>query len=183
MATKTALKKVAQAVTGLGVAVSNTFAEQAHAITNAAREAFGNVNWEIDGAELDNVCETVRESAPWKGTGSEAARMSETRAIVKAYPFLATAADVFKREYGELRREHLVKVARICPTAETATDAGQLAVEFFEARDKNRGAGKGATSGDKLAAAMAQAINNCGDNASLKRSLYSLCKKHGINVK
>lgn len=179
MTTKTALRKVASAITGLQNAVSNTFAEQAHNITEAARLAFGQANWEIPKPELNAVVDMVAEASPWAGTSSEAARRSEVTTVVKAYPFLDTACDVFKREFGELRREHLVKIARLCPQSETARDAGLLAVEFFTARKKP---GKSATPAEKLASGMTQAINNAGDPA-LKQALYRLCRKYNISVK
>ena len=181
MATQTALKKVAVTVSGLGNAVSNTFAEQAQAITKAARETFGKENWEIPKNEMDFIVDVIRDDAPWKGTNSEGARTSEVRAIVKAYPFLGDACKAFKDYRGELRREHLVKIARIIPGCVNADTAQAEAVTFFEARDKGKGAGKAASKADKLRAGLKQAINNC-DNASLKTSLYNLCKKHNIKV-
>ena len=180
MATKTMLHRVAKAITGLSSEVSNTFVQQARTITDAACEAFGSVNWDIPKDEIKAIVSEVREASAWKGTSSEAARMSETQAIVKAYPFLGTAADVFKREYGELRRNHLLKVARLCPQSETATDAGLLAVEFFNQRDKDKNGG-GKTPAEKVSAGLKQAINNATD-ATLKAALYRLANKHNIKV-
>ena len=182
MTTMTALKKVATAVSGIGNAVSNTFAEQAKNLTDVGREAFGNACWEIPKDELDKIADLVAENSTWKGTSSEAARRSEVTTVVKAYPFLGTASAAFKREYGELRREHLVKIARLCPDSATATDAAGRAIEFFETRAKKRGKSKSKKPADTLASSMEHAIDAATEigNASLAKSLRTLAKKHGI---
>lgn len=183
MATQSALKKVATAITGLSVAVSNTFAEQAHEISNACRDAFGSVNWDIDKQELAHVVDAVTDASPWAGSASQDARRSEVTTVVKSYPFLGKACDVFKKEYGELRREHLVKIARICPTAETAQDAGLLAVEFFEARDKSKsgtGAGKTATIGMGIGI-IKNAQTRKRNEIAFRKALAALCAKYGIS--
>jgi hypothetical protein len=182
MATQSALKKVANAITGLSAAVSNTFAEQAHAISSTCRDAFGSVNWDIDKQELAHVVDAVTDASPWAGTASESARRSEVTTVVKSYPFLGKACDVFKKEFGELRREHLVKIARICPTAETAMDAGMLAVEFFETREKNKGGatGKTATIGMGIGF-IKNAQTRKRNEIAFRKELAALCKKHGIN--
>ena len=186
MATQTALKKVANAVTGLSAAVSNTFAEQAHAITNACRDAFGSVNWDIDKQELEHVVDAVTDASPWAGTASETVRRSEVTTVVRSYPFLGKACDVFKKEYGELRREHLVKIARICPTAETATDAGLLAVEFFETREKNSSKGISGASGKTATIGMGlgiikNAATRKRNEIAFRKELAALCKKYNIS--
>lgn len=178
MSTATALKKVSNAITGLTNAVSNTFVESAGNIAAACNDAF-NGSLDIEADDLKAIQDNVSDASAWKGTSSEGARRSEVKAIVLAYTGLETAAKVFKREFGELRREHFVKIAREIPQCETATDAGLIAADFFQSRKP----GKSATPAEKLTAGMTQAINNTGDNAALKRALYNLCKKHSITIK
>jgi hypothetical protein len=181
MATATQLKHVSKAITDIAVAVSNTFVDQAKAIADAGFEAFkGNAPTK---EEVTTVVNTVTESASWKGSKSEAARQSEVRSIVNAYQYIGKAAPVFKREYGELRREHFVKLARMCPAYETPTDAALDTVTFFEKRDSKTG-GKKAKPADKLRANMVGAVNAATDagNASLAQSLRNLAKKHGIKL-
>jgi hypothetical protein len=180
MSTATQLKKVATAITGLTSAVSNTFVESAGIIAAACHDAFGG-SLDIDAADITRIQDNVSDNASWKGTSSEGARRSEVKAIVLAYTGLETAAKTFRREFGELRREHFVKLAREIPQCETPTDAGLLVAEFFETRGSN--ASKSQTPAQKLAAGMTQAINNVGDNGALKRALYNLCKKHSITIK
>jgi len=180
MSTATALKKVSNAITGLTSAVSNTFVESASNIAAACHDAFGG-SLDIDAADITRVQDNVADSASWKGTSSEGARRSEIKAIMLSYTGLETATKTFRREFGELRREHFVKIAREIPQCETATDAGLIAAEFFETRGKKDS--KSQTPAQKLAVGMTQAINNTGDNAALKRALYNLCKKHSITIK
>lgn len=178
MATKSALKKVAQAITGLTSAVSNTFVESAHDIANACQAAFdGSIEFEAD--DILAIQDGVEEQSAWKGSSSAGARRSEVKSIVGAYPWIEPAARAFKREYGELRREHFVKLARMCPQYETPTDAALDCVTFFEDRGSS-GAGT-RTPAEKLSAGFTMAINNA--PAELKQSLYRLARKHNVSVK
>ena len=178
MATKTALRKVAAAITGLTSAVSNTFVESAHDIAEACQQAFGgSIEFEAD--DILSIQNSVEEQSAWKGSSSAGARRSEVKSIVGAYPWIEPAARAFKREYGELRREHFVKLARMCPEYETPTDAALDCVSFFEERGENNGGTK--TPAEKLASGFTMAINNA--PSDLKQSLYRLARKHNVAVK
>ena len=183
MSTMNQLKKIAGVVSGLGNAISNTFAQQAHEITKACQDVWGRENWDIDKADVTTVVNTVEENAPWKGTSSAAARRSEVTAIIKGYPHLAKACDTFKREFGELRREHLVKIARIAPTSASAVDTAMLAVEFFETRDKERG--KGASAKPKTISELVSGIFKVATRKrkeiAFRKELAALCQKHGVS--
>jgi len=178
MSTKTALKKVSNAITGMTQAVANTFVESASEIANACNEAF-NGSLDIAKEDITAIQDYVAESATWKGTSAEGARRSEVKSIVLAYTGLETASKVFKREYGELRREHFVKLARMIPAYVTPTDAALDTVLFFE--EKGSKAGKSTTPAQKVSQGLTLAINNA--DAGLKRALYNLCKKHGVTIK
>ena len=178
MSTSTQLKKVSNSITGLTTAVSNTFVESASTIAAACSQAFGG-SLDIATEDLTVIQDNVENDSTWKGSSSAGARRSEIKAIVLAYTGIETAAKTFKREYGELRREHFVKLAREIPQCETATDAALITCEFFEARGAK--SGKSQTRDQKLASGMTMAINNA--DAGLKRSLYNLCKKHNITIK
>lgn len=186
MTAKTGLMKIARAVIGLGVSVSNTFAEQAQTITRTCRDVWGKVNWDLPADDVQTIVNAVTHESAWKGTSSEKARKSEIAAIVKAYPFLGTAAKIFRTTYGELRREHLVKIARLCPESETALDAGLLAVEYFEARDQKRGkpGSRPATIGMGLGIikntdTVPKGLTKAKLNA-FRRDLKALCDQYGI---
>jgi hypothetical protein len=179
MATKTSLRKVAGAITGLTTAVANTFVEAAADIAGACHDAFGG-STDIPAAEIVAIQNMVAENAPWKGSSSEGARRSEVKSIVLAYPYLETASKVFKREHGELRREHFVKLARMCPEYVSPTDAALDTVSFFEKK------GKGGASGTRVATiGMGLGIikntqTRKRNEIAFRKELAALCKKHGI---
>ena len=177
MSTATALKKVSSAITGMTTAISNTFVESARDIAAACNHAFGG-SLDIDVADLTVIQDAVEADSTWNGSSSAGARRSEIKSIVLAYTGLETASKVFKREFGELKREHFVKLARMIPEYETPTDAALDCVSFFE--DKGSKSAKSQTPAQKLTSGMTMAINNA--NPALKRALYNLCKKHSITV-
>lgn len=180
MATATQLKDVGNAITGMTSAISNTFVEQAHAIAEAGHNAWGG-SLDIKDADITTVVKQVTDNATWKGTTSEKARQSEVKAICKAYTFIETGSRVFKREYGELRREHFVKLARMCPEYATATDAALDCVDYFQTRK----VGNKQKPAEKLASAMSSAINVARElkNDALANSLTNLARKHAVKVK
>lgn len=177
MATKTMLKQVSNAITGLTSAVSNTFIQSAHDIAAACNEAFGG-SLDIEPADIKAIQDACADNAQWKGTSAEGARRSEIKSIVHAYTGLEIAAKAFKREYGELRREHFVKLARMIPQYVTPTDAAMDTATFFEKRGKAGASGR--TPVQKLRVHMVGAINNA--PADLKEALYKLARKYDIKV-
>ena len=177
MATKTTLKQVSNAITGLTSAVSNTFIQSAHDIAEACSVAFSG-SLDIEGADIKVIQDACEESASWKGTKAAGARRSEIKSIVYAYTGLEVAAKAFKREFGELRREHFVKLARMIPQYVTPTDAALDTVDFFETRGEAGSSGR--TTEQKLRVHMVGAINNA--PADLKQSLYKLARKYNIKV-
>lgn len=179
MSTISALKKVSNAITGLTNAVSNTFVESAASIAAACHDAFGG-SLDIEAGDITAIQDYVADNAAWKGTGSEGARRSEIKAVVLAYTGLETACKVFKREFGELRREHFVKLAREIPQCETATDAALIAVEFYETRGSNKASG-GKTQSEKLVAGLKQALNNT-KGSKMHDALAIFCEQFKIKV-
>ena len=180
MATATQLKKVGNAITGIASAVSNTFVESALAIAEAGMDAWhGSV--EIPDAELTTVVNQVTDNATWKGTKAELTRQGEVKAICRAYNMIGKAAPVFKREYGELRREHFVKLARMCPEYATPTDAALDCADYFQTRDVKKGKGKKVKPEKAIASHLEKAIDLARElkNDALANSLTNLRKKHG----
>lgn len=178
MSTKTQLKKVGNAIAGMTTKVANTFIESASDIANACNEAF-NGSLDIEKDDIAAIQDVVAENASWKGTSAESARRSEIKSIVLAYTGLETATRVFKREFGELRREHFVKLARMIPAYVTPTDAALDCCGFFETRGEAGASGR--TTEQKLQVHMVGAINNA--PAELKAALYRLAKKYSVKIK
>lgn len=177
MATKSKLNHVANAITGITSAVSNTFIQSAEDIAEACAKAFGG-SLDIEPSDIKTIQDVCAESANWKGTSAEGARRSEIKSIVYAYTGLEVAAKAFKREFGELRREHFVKLARMIPQYVTPTDAALDTVDFFETRGKAGASGR--TPAQKLRVHFVGAINN--SEGDLKTALYKLARKFEITV-
>ena len=177
MSTKMQLKQVSNAITGMASRVADTFVQSATDIADACRAAFDG-SLDIDKADILAIQDAVAEVASWKGTSAESARRSEIKSIILAYTGLETGVKVFKREFGELRREHFVKLARMIPAYVTPTDAALDCCGFFESRGKEGASGR--TPAQKLRVHFTGAINNAGPE--LKASLYRLAAKHNIKV-
>ncbi len=175
MATITSLKKVSAAITGIAVAVSNTFVESAGVIASTCHAAFGG-SLDIADADIKAIQDGVADNASWKGSSSEGARRSEVKAIVQAYPWLESACKTFKAQYGELRREHFVKIAREIPQCPDATTAAMYAVEFYQTRDSSKG-GAAKTQQEKLVAALKQALKNT-RGSKMQNDLLAFCNKN-----
>ena len=185
MATVKQLKECAKVLGGMETAVADTFSTQAANITRKLSSVFGRENWAIESADVETMVDSIAESATWKGTTADKVRRSEYRSVIKGYPFLQKGCAYFRSEYGTLGKDHLLKVARLAPQCETAEDAGEFAVEFFQEKDKAKGTGNAATQGDKLVAGLKQSLANTKGSAMQKDLIafvkkYKLAKKCGV---
>lgn len=178
MSTATQLKKVSNAITGLNTAITNTFVNSAGLIAAACNAAFGG-SLDISDADITVIQDNCEDNATWKGKNSAGARRSEIKSIVLAYTGLSTAAKVFKSEFGELKREHFVKVARMIPEYETPTDAALDAALYFETRADKSGNPK--TQDEKLVAGLKQALANT-KGTKMNAALKAFCKTYKIAV-
>jgi hypothetical protein len=181
MATATQLRKVGNAIAGIAVKVSDTFVESAHDIAHAAREAWGG-SLDLDAAEVTTVVTQVTEQSTWKGTSSEKARQSEVRSIISAYTGIEKAAREFRKDYGELRREHFIKLAREIPKCETPVDAALIVSDYYQKRDSNKkgGATKKASIGMGLGI-IKNAQTRKRNEIAFRKELAVLCAKHNIS--
>lgn len=180
MTTMTQVRKVAAAITGIESRVADTMVQVAADIANACQAAFGGLDAEKD--DIKAIQNAVTETASWNGTSSADARRSEIKSVIRAYPYIATAAKVFKAEFGELRREHFIKLCRMAPLYETPTDAALDCVGFFEDRNDRKGgsAGRKATIGMGLGI-VKNAQTRKRNEIAFRKALATLCAKHGIN--
>ena len=185
MATQSALKKVAAAITNMTAAVSNTFVESAKSIAAECFNAFDG-SLDIEPSDIKSIQDAVQAEATWRKSKWAESRRSEVKSIVLAYLWLEPAAKVFKKQYGELRREHFVKIARFCcdPEMPDATTAAMYGVEYFQKRDAGKG-GKGTPANLGMAIGI---IKNTQKHDGLsksklnafRRDLKELCDKYGI---
>jgi len=179
MTTATQVRKVAAAITGIESRVADTMVQVASDIANACTVAFGGLDPAKD--VIKAIVNTVAETASWNGTSSEAARRSEIKAVIVAYPYIASAAKTFKRECGELRREQFIKLARMCPQYETPTDAALDCVGFFEDRANKKGSGAGRKGTIGMGLGIIKNVQTRAANViAFRKALVLLCKKHGI---
>lgn len=178
MTTATQVRKVAAAISGIESRVADTMVQVAADIASTCKEVFGGLDPAKDVVKA--IVTAVAETASWNGTSSEAARRSEIKAVIVAYPYIQTAAKVFKAEMGELRREHFIKLARMCPQYETPTDAALDCVTFFEDRaNKKGGTGRKGTIGMGIGIIKAVQTRKANEIA-FRKGLATLCAKHNI---
>ena len=188
MATMTALKKVGAAVVGIATGVTDTFVNQALEIANAGKDAWGG-SLDIPETDVTTVVNYVTENSTWgKYVGSRkenerkilSTRQKEVRDIIAAYNWISPASKVFKGEYGELRREHFMRIAREIPKCPDAESAAMYAVEYFQDRDAKRGKGKNVAPEKALDTHLEKAIDLARKvgNDSLANSLVRLRKNH-----
>ena len=188
MANKSALRKVADAITGLSVAISNTFVEQAAIIAAECFTAF-NGSLDIEKSDIVTIQDAVEADASWKGSEHAGTRRSEVKNIVMSYLWIEEAVTVFRDGYGSCGREQFQKVARNCcdPEMPDATTAAMYAVDKFQARD----AGKGGKGGKVASLGMGlgiikntqkppKGLTKTRMNA-FRRELKALCDKYGVS--
>lgn len=181
MATKTAIKKVVSAITSVGANLTSTFVEWVAGIADTCTDTYGGDV--VPKADMTAILDGVEEISPWKGTTSAKVRRSEVQALVNSYPILSQACDQFRRQHGELRREHVLKIARLAPKAKNAKDCAAQAITFFKAR-ANGPSGRVATLGMglgiiKRAGDPPKGLTKTKFNA-FRRDLAALCAEYGI---
>lgn len=179
MTTATQVRKVASAISGIESRVADTMVQVAADIASTCREVFGGLEPAKD--VLAAIVNTVAETASWSGTKSEDARKSELRAVIKAYPDIGVAAKCFRKEYGELRREHFIKLARMLPGQETPQLAAWNCAAWFEDRADNKGSGGGKAATLGMGLGIIKNVQSKARNViAFRKELAILCTKHGI---
>ena len=136
---------IARVVTQAERAASKTMQVMVLALVDACYDTYNGD--EIDKAQQDDILSKIENDASWKGTASAGARVSEYRACLIAYPYyLADACKLFRTQFGELRRGHMLKLAREVMKHENWRDAVTTVVKSFKAK-ASAGAGRVATIG------------------------------------
>lgn len=181
MATKTAIKKVVTAVTSVGANLTSTFVEWVAGIADICNDTYGGDV--VPKEDMTAILDGVEAESAWRGTTSAKVRRSEVQALINSYPILSQSCNAFKQQHGELRREHVLKIARLAPKAKNAKDCAAQAVTFFKAR-ANGPSGRVATLGMglgiiKRAGDPPKGLSKTKFNA-FRRELAALCEQYGI---
>ena len=168
---------IARVVTQHEKATSNTMQALVMALVDACYATFDGAD--IEKEQQDDILTRVENDASWKGTSSAGARQSEWRSCLIAYPYyFAEACKEFKKAYGELRRNHMLKIARAVVKHENWRDAVTTVVKSLKAKAAGSG-GRTATIGMGLGI-----IKNFQSRAknviAFRKELAVLCKKYDI---
>lgn len=170
------IKSVVSSIRKLDTQTAITMQTMVLGLVDACTQTFSGEDMTPE--QIANVQDEVTRDAPWKGSSSEGARRSEIKACLVAYPYyFAEACAMFRRDVGELRRTHVLKLARELVKHESWKAAVTTVVKSLKAKK----ASKSLTPAQKLTNAMTQAIN--ASDGALKNSLYALCRKHSVSVK
>ena len=168
---------IARVVTQAERAASMTMQVMVLALVDACYDTYNGKD--IDKAQQDDILSKIENDASWKGSASAGARVSEYRACLIAYPYyLAEACKWFRKEFGELRRVHMLKLAREVVKHESWKDAVTTVVKAFKAK-KSTGTGRAATIGMGLG--IIKNLQTRKRNIiAFRKELVKLCKKFDI---
>ena len=161
MTTKSQINSIVKTLARLDSAPADTFFMLATEITGNLTTNLGQANWDIEPETVEEIVAARTETAAWKGTAAEKVRKSELRAIIRGYPFLASASKHFRAGYPLFGKEQLLKIARYAPQCPDAESTAFYAIEFFEAKDSASAAANTKTQEQKLIAALKTARTNC----------------------
>lgn len=179
MTTATQVRRVAAAISGMESRVADTMVEVAADIASTCKDVFGGL--EPAKAVITAIVNTVAETASWADTKSEDSRKSELRAVIKSYPDIGIAAKCFRKEFGELRREHFIKLARMLPGQETPQLCAWNAAAFFEDRADNKGSAGGRAATFGMGIGIIKKVKTRKPNEiAFRKALATLCDKHNI---
>jgi len=127
------IKTVVSSIRKLDTQTAVTMQQMVVGLVNACTQTFGGDDMSADQiAEVQNACTA---DAPWKGTSSEGARRSEIKACLIAYPYyFGEACAKFRTGFGELRRNHVLMLARELPKHESWKDAVAAVIKKIKAK-------------------------------------------------
>ena len=172
------MKTVVKAVSGMDSVVSQTLQSVVMKLVDACTATYGGED--MTKSDILAVQDAVTADAPWKGTSSEGARRSEIKACLKAYPYyFHEAVRSFRLGFGELRRTHILMIARELPKHENWKDAVATVITRVKAKVK-AGSGRVGTIGMGLGI-IKKVQTRKRNEVAFRKELAALCKKHNIN--
>ena len=153
-------------------------------IQNTVKDLVASCYATFDGEDITKeqvlaIQDAATIDAPWKGTSSEGARRSELKALLVAYPYyLGEACGMLRRDFGELRRMHVLMLARELIKVADWKDAVTTVVKKLQSK-KAPGSGRKATIGMGLG--IIKNFQSRARNAiAFRKELALFCEKHNI---
>lgn len=127
------IKAVVSSIRKLDTQTAITMQDMVKGLVLACTNTFGGDDMTAE--QITNVQKQVASDAPWKGTSSEGARKSEIKACLVAYPYyFGEATQGFRKQFGELRRTHVLMIARALPKHESWKDAVASVIKTIKAK-------------------------------------------------
>jgi len=175
------IKTVVSSIRKLDSQVAITMSEMVMGLVNACTTTYGGDD--MTDVEIKAVQDAVTKDASWKGSSAEGARRSEIKACLLAYPYyFGEACDLFRKQFGELRRSHVLMLARQVRKHESWKDAVTTVVKSLKSK-ASKGAGRIASVGMGLGiiknTQVCKGLSKTKLNA-FRRELAALCGEYGI---
>ena len=127
------IKTIVSSIRKLDTQTAITMQQMVSGLVDACTQTFGGDDMTAE--QIANVQKEVAADAPWKGTSSEGARKSEIKACLVAYPYyFGEATAGFRKQFGELRRTHVLMIARALPKHESWKDAVAAVIKKIKAK-------------------------------------------------
>ena len=127
------IKSIVSSIRKLDTQTAITMQQMVSGLVDACTQTFGGEDMTAE--QIANVQKEVAADAPWKGTSSEGARKSEIKACLIAYPYyFGEATQSFRKQFGELRRTHVLMIARALPKHESWKDAVAAVIKSIKAK-------------------------------------------------
>lgn len=175
------IKAVVSSIRKLDSQVAITMSEMVMGLVAACTTTYGGDDMTPE--QINEVQDACTKDAKWKGTSAEGARRSEIKACLIAYPYyFGEACNAFRKEFGELRRSHVLMLARQVPKHESWRDAVTAVVKTIKSK-ASAGAGRIASVGMGLGIIKNTQVQKGLTKSKLnafRRELASLCKEYGI---
>lgn len=129
------MRRIVKAFTSFENAVSQTMQQQVIALVDACTAEYAGDD--VPKADVLAIQDAVASDSKWKGSSSEGVRRSEIKACLTAYPYyFGEACTAFRKDFGELRRNHMLAVARELPKHEEWRDAVTTVVKRMREKAK-----------------------------------------------
>lgn len=170
-------KTIVTAVRKFDTAIKRTLVTESKNVAEAVWNQFGD---ECSREDAAAVAKEIASDAPWKGSSSEPARVSEWKAFVFAVQYgLPEAVSYYQRTYANFTRHVLFTLAREC--IKLGAGEHKKAADNVAKRVKKGPTGNGASRKPTLGMGLGIIKNlpSRGKMVAFRKELAQLCKKYG----